>query len=91
VGVTLLRNVGGPPIIGSWLAPDYEVGEAPDQLSMLLYISIHIMDTTHICMSILLSMSVCMAIWIVHYLIPPNLNLNTCWRFKSFGMLCYLN
>jgi hypothetical protein len=61
-GSQFANKCKGAPIIGSWLAPDYEVGEAPDQLSTLLYISIHITDTTLTCMSILLSMYVHMAI-----------------------------
>ena len=56
------NNCKGAPIIGSWVAPDYEVVEAPNQLSTLLYIPIHIMDTPHIDMATLLSMSAHMAI-----------------------------
>lgn len=62
MGVTLLIIVRGAPTIGLWVAPDNEVGEDPDQFPTLLYIPIHIMDTPNICMAVLLSMSVHMAI-----------------------------
>ena len=51
------------------MAPNYEVGEAPNQLSKLLYIPIHTMDTPHIRTATLLSMSVHMAIRIAHHVI----------------------